>query len=49
MTQKFDYNFILLFSETGKYEKSGLYDFLDERFIYKSKDLDTVIPKLFKY
>ena len=47
MTNEYDYNFILLFSETGKYEKNGLYSFLDEKYIYNSDDLNKIIPKVF--
>ena len=41
---KYEYNFIIIFSDTAQYEKE--YDFIDIKF--KTSDLDIKLKKIFK-
>ena len=44
LLSKYEYNFIIIFSDTSEYEKE--YDFIDIHF--KTKDLDEKLKKIFK-
>nr|AAL73466.1 putative ATPase [Tetrahymena thermophila] len=49
LTEKYSYQSIILFSDTGGIETNSAFDFIDKNFIFESRQLDEIIPKLMKY
>ena len=45
----YDYNNIILFSNTYEVEKNGAFDFLNKKSCFPSNKIDEIIPKIIKY